>query len=275
DVEAPGRHQLARRGLVARGEAEHAVEQRPFHLHLDVVGDEVARGENVAAAAPGAGHEIARRRGADLERQAPRRADRLLGRARDAVEVRETARELRRAVHDSDLRLLHVRFGQAQRAPLRAPPGPDRAAALEVAAEIALHAAASSMTVVRRISRGNFVSSNGVPRCMVCWLSHTSRSPTRHLCRQTNRGWVANSISPRSKARPSSSGTPTTSEACDARYSTLRPEPGCLCTRRWRAGGRVALSSSLTSVMPASAREYQIECSTTRFSIRCFRVSGR
>src|SRR5262249_54197578 len=212
---------------------------------------------------------------AEPERQAPRGADRLLGRARDAVEVGEAARELRRAVHHRDLRLLHVRLGQAERAPLRAPPGPDRAADLEVAAELALHAAASSMTVVRRMSRGYFVSSNGVPRCMVCWLSHTSRSPTRHLCRYTNCGRVANSISSRSSARPSSSGIPSTCEACEARYSTLRTEPGCLWTRRWRAGGRVAFSSSLTSVMPARPREYQMECSTTKPWILSFISWGR
>src|SRR5581483_8266050 len=41
-----------------------------------------------------------------------------------------------------------------------------------------LHAASgtSSITVVRRMSRGYLVSSYGVPRCMVWRLSHTTRS---------------------------------------------------------------------------------------------------
>ena len=43
DVQAARGHELAGRRLVAGREADHAVEQRAFDLHLDVVGDEVAR----------------------------------------------------------------------------------------------------------------------------------------------------------------------------------------------------------------------------------------
>ena len=49
DVEPRGGHQVARRGLVAAGQADHPVEQRRLDLHLDVVGDDVAPGEDVAA----------------------------------------------------------------------------------------------------------------------------------------------------------------------------------------------------------------------------------
>ena len=51
DVQPARGHELARRGLVARREADHAVEQRAFDLHLDVGRDQVARRQDVRAAA--------------------------------------------------------------------------------------------------------------------------------------------------------------------------------------------------------------------------------
>ena len=74
DVEPRGRHQLPRRGLVAGRQAEHAVELGPLDGHLDVVHDQVARGQDVTAAVPRAGDEVARRRRAHLERHAPARS---------------------------------------------------------------------------------------------------------------------------------------------------------------------------------------------------------
>src|SRR5690606_24103491 len=41
NVEAGGGHQVARRGLVAARQADHAVEQGGFHLYFDIVGDNV------------------------------------------------------------------------------------------------------------------------------------------------------------------------------------------------------------------------------------------
>ena len=51
DVEAAGGHQVRRRRLVARRQADHAVELRAFDGDLHVVDDEVAAREHVAAAA--------------------------------------------------------------------------------------------------------------------------------------------------------------------------------------------------------------------------------
>ena len=65
-----------RRRLVARRETHHAVEQCAFDLHFDVGGDQVARGQDVCAAAARARDEVAWRRRAHLERQSTRGADR-------------------------------------------------------------------------------------------------------------------------------------------------------------------------------------------------------
>ena len=121
DVEAARRHEVRGRGLVARGQADHAVELRALDRDLHVVHDEVARGQDVAARAARADDEVARRRGADLEGQAAGGADRLLDDRGDAVEVAEADRQLRGAVDDRDLGLLDVGVGQAERLPLRAP----------------------------------------------------------------------------------------------------------------------------------------------------------
>ena len=59
NVEARRRHQMAGHGLVAGGEADHAVELRAFDLHLDVVGDQVAARQDVVAGAAGAVDEVA------------------------------------------------------------------------------------------------------------------------------------------------------------------------------------------------------------------------
>src|SRR5690606_24825754 len=70
NVEPGRRHQVARGSLVAAGEADHAVEQRGFDLHLDVVGDDVAPGKDIAAAFGRTGDEVRRRRRTHFERHA-------------------------------------------------------------------------------------------------------------------------------------------------------------------------------------------------------------
>ena len=122
DVQPGGGHELAGRGLVAGGQADHAVQLRALHLHLDVVGDQVAGGQDVAAAVPGAVDEVARGRGAHLEADAAGRLDRPLGPAGDLVQVAEADRELRGRVHDGDLRL-DACPRRTGRAPATAPGG--------------------------------------------------------------------------------------------------------------------------------------------------------
>src|SRR5690606_9580154 len=110
----------------------------PFDLDLYVRGDEIACGQDVRAAPAGARDEVARRRGAHLERQSARRSNGRFHLGRYAVEMAEAARELRRRVDDRDLRLLHVLVGEPECAPLRPAPRPHRRAGLEIAAELAL-----------------------------------------------------------------------------------------------------------------------------------------
>src|SRR5690606_40860823 len=100
--------------------------------------------QDIGAAPARARDEVARRGRAHLERQPAGLADRALDLGGDAVEMTEAARELRRRVHDRDLRLLHVLVGQAERAPLRPAAGPHRRAGLEVAAKLASHRATPS-----------------------------------------------------------------------------------------------------------------------------------
>ena len=135
----PAAIRCAGRRLVARRQADHAVELRALDGDLHVVDDEVAAGEHVAAAGAGADDEVARRGGADLERQAAGVADRLLDDLRDAVEVAEADRQLGRAVDDGDLRLQHVLVGEPERLPLRAPDRLARRAGLEITSERFLH----------------------------------------------------------------------------------------------------------------------------------------
>jgi hypothetical protein len=138
NVQARRRHQLAGHGLVARGQADHAVELRAFDRDLDVVGDQVTRRQHVGAACARAGDEVARRRGADLEGHAARGTDRLLDLDRDLVEVAVAGRELGARVDDRDLRFLAVFFRDAHAAPLRVAHRPEVRAAREVAAQLAL-----------------------------------------------------------------------------------------------------------------------------------------
>ena len=126
-------------GVLSQGQADHPVELRALDRDLDVVDDEVARGEDVAAGRAGAGDEVARRGGADLERQPAGGADRLLHDLGDAVEVAEADRQLRRAVDDGDLRLLDVLVGEPERLPLRPSRRLAHAARLEVAAQRSTH----------------------------------------------------------------------------------------------------------------------------------------
>ena len=60
DVETAGRHQVRRRRLVTRRQADHAVELRALDGDLHVVDDEVAAGQHVAAAFGRADDEVAR-----------------------------------------------------------------------------------------------------------------------------------------------------------------------------------------------------------------------
>jgi hypothetical protein len=152
NVEARGGHQLARRRLVARGEAHHAVELRALDLNLDVVGDQIARRQNVGAGAAGAVDEVARRGGANFERQAARGAHAFLDHLRDAVEMAEADRELRGGVDDCNLRLRHVLVGEAQRTPLRAAHRPERRADLVIAAKFSRHRPSRPPARPRRIA---------------------------------------------------------------------------------------------------------------------------
>src|SRR6202034_592670 len=95
DVQPGGRHQLARPGLVARGQADHPVQLGALDLHLDVVGDQVAGGQDVPAAVPGTVNEVAGGRGPHLEADSAGRLDRPLGPSGDLVQVTEADRELR------------------------------------------------------------------------------------------------------------------------------------------------------------------------------------
>src|SRR4030095_10557247 len=139
DVEAASRHQMCRRRLVARREADHPVELRAFDRDLHVVDDEVAAGEHVAAAGAGADDEVAGRGRANLEWQPTRLAYGVLDDSGDAVEMAEADRQLRRTVHDSDLRLEHVVGREAERSPLGPPDRFARGARLEVASQRSLH----------------------------------------------------------------------------------------------------------------------------------------
>ena len=120
DVESAGGHQVRRRRLVARRQADHAVELSALDRDLHVVDDQVPAGQHVAAAGAGADDEIARRGGTDLEGESARFAHRFLDDLGDAIEMAEADRQLRRAVDDGDLRLEHVGVAQPQRFPLRA-----------------------------------------------------------------------------------------------------------------------------------------------------------
>src|SRR6202012_3503135 len=81
DVQPGRRHELAGYGLVARRQADHAVQLRALDRHLDVGRDQVAGGQDVPAVLARAGDEVTRRGGAHLERQAARPAGGLRVRA--------------------------------------------------------------------------------------------------------------------------------------------------------------------------------------------------
>jgi hypothetical protein len=121
DVESAGGHQVRRRCLVARREADHAVQLRALDRDLHVVDDQIPARQHVAAAGAGADDEVARRGRADLEGKSAGVADGVLHHLGDAVEMTEADGQLRRAVDDGDLRLEHVGIAQPQRLPLRAP----------------------------------------------------------------------------------------------------------------------------------------------------------
>jgi hypothetical protein len=102
---------------------------------LDVVGDQVAGGQDVPAAVPGAGDEVARRRGAHLEAHPSGLLDGPPGAAGDLVQVTEADGQLGGGVHDCDLGLDHVLVGEPERPPLRPPGRPAGRPRLEVAAQ--------------------------------------------------------------------------------------------------------------------------------------------
>jgi len=139
NVEAAGGHQVGRRRLVARGQADHAVELGAFYGYLHVIHDQIARGENVAAPGTGTDDEVAGSGGADLEGPAASFAHGILHDPGDAVEVTEADRELRGGVDHRDLGFQHVLVGEAQCPPLRPPRRFPRRAGLEIATQGLLH----------------------------------------------------------------------------------------------------------------------------------------
>src|SRR5262249_53263413 len=144
NVEATGGHQMGRWRLVARREADHAVELRAFDRDLHVVDDEIAAGQHVAAARTSTDDEIAWSCGAYFEGETAGLANRIFHNLRDAVEMAEADCQLRRAVDDRDLRFQHVFGGETEGSPLRPTHRFARGARFEVAAQGSLH---GSLTV--------------------------------------------------------------------------------------------------------------------------------
>jgi hypothetical protein len=73
DVESTRGHEMRWRRLVARRQADHAVELRAFDRDLHVVDDEVAAREHVAAGRAGADDEVAQRGGCAISNGSPAR----------------------------------------------------------------------------------------------------------------------------------------------------------------------------------------------------------
>ena len=117
-VQPAGGHEVRGRRLVTGAEADHRVELGTLHHHLDVVGDQVPGRKDVPAAAAGAGDEVRRCRGTDLEGQHPEPVQLLLEHVGDVVEVSEARGEVVRRVDDGDLRPLHFRRVDPERDPL-------------------------------------------------------------------------------------------------------------------------------------------------------------
>jgi hypothetical protein len=123
------------RRLVARRQADHAVELRALHGDLHVVHHQVATRQHVAALGTGADDEVAWRRRPDFEGQAAGVADGFFHDLGDPVQVAEADGQLRRAVDDGDLRLEEVVAGNAEGLPLGSADCLARRARLEVAAK--------------------------------------------------------------------------------------------------------------------------------------------
>src|SRR5690606_15219965 len=115
--------------LVAGSKTDHAVEPWSFYRHLDIVHHQVSRRKDVTAGGSCAVDEIARRCCLDLKGQSTSLSDRLLYCRGHAVEMAVATRKFRRGVDDGDLWLVHIRFGNAQRRPLRLAQSPQSAAA--------------------------------------------------------------------------------------------------------------------------------------------------
>ena len=110
DIQASRRHDLSWHGLVAGGQADHAIELGALDGDLNVVGDEVARGQDVAAPCTGAGDEIAGCAGPYFERNGAGIPNRLLDDDRHLVQVAEAACQLRGGVDHRDFGLFAVGF---------------------------------------------------------------------------------------------------------------------------------------------------------------------
>src|ERR1019366_9685439 len=136
DIEPGGGHELSRGRLVAGSKADHAVEEGAFDRHLDVIHDQIAARQDVAAAMTGAGDEVTRSGRAYLERQAPGGADGIFGLGGDTVEMAEADCQVGGRVDHRDLRFLHVSIRDAERLPLCPAHRPAGRAPFEIASQI-------------------------------------------------------------------------------------------------------------------------------------------
>ena len=139
DVEAARRHQMRGRRLVAGRQADHAVELRAFDGDLHVVHDEVAAGEDVAAAAPAL---MMKSLGAAVRISNGRPP---AARTASLTTFATPSRWLKQIASSDELLTTaifgfsHVRVGEPERLPLRAPHRLARGPGLEIAAQRSRH----------------------------------------------------------------------------------------------------------------------------------------
>ena len=134
-----GGHELSRCRLVAGGKADHAVEESAFDHHFDVIHDQIATGQDVAAAMTGAGNEVARGGRAHLEGKAAGGADGFFNLGSDAIEMAEADCQIGGRVDHCDLWLFHIGISDAERLPLCPAHRPAGCAALKIASQVSHH----------------------------------------------------------------------------------------------------------------------------------------